>query len=68
MKTRRQWRMLWLAAQRMIALTSQIGKFEEQLRDLKGQLAALVEQTTEQRATISSQNSMIASLRGQKAA
>lgn len=52
----------------MIALTSQIGKFEEMMRDLKGQNAALVEQTAEQRATISSQNSLIASLRGQKAA
>lgn len=52
----------------MIALTSQIGKFEEMMRDLKGQRDALVEQTTEQRATISAQNSTIASLRGQKAA
>jgi sensor c-di-GMP phosphodiesterase-like protein len=55
-------------AKTMIDLTSQIGKFEEMLRDLRDQRDALVEQTTEQRATISAQNSMIASLRGQKAA
>lgn len=54
-------------AKTMIALTSQIGKFEEMLRDLKGERDALVEQTAEQRATISAQNSQIAAMR-QKAA
>jgi len=51
----------------MIAMTSQIGKFEELIRDLKGERDALVEQTAEQRATISAQNSQIAAMR-QKAA
>lgn len=47
----------------MLALSSQIGKFEDMLRDVRAERDVLVEQTTEQRATISAQNTMIASLR-----
>jgi hypothetical protein len=54
-------------AKTMIALTSQIGKFEEMLRNLTGERDALAEQVAEQRATISAQNSQIANMR-QKAA
>jgi hypothetical protein len=54
-------------AKTMLALSSQIGKFEEMLRNLTGERDALAEQVTEQRATISAQNSQINAMR-QKAA
>ena len=50
-------------AKQMLALSSNIGKFEAMLLDRDGQIAALAEQNTELRATISAQNSLINTLK-----
>lgn len=50
-------------AKQMLALSSNLGQYEEIIRDLNGQLSALQEQVVEMRATISAQNSMINSLK-----
>lgn len=49
-------------AKQMMALSANLGKFEEQLRDMTAQRDALNEQVAEMNATISAQNSMIAKL------
>ena len=50
-------------AKQMLALSSNIGKFEAMLLDRDGQIAALVEQTAEMKSTISAQNSLINTLK-----
>lgn len=50
-------------AKDMLALSESLGKFEAMIRDRDGQIAALVEQAAEMKATISAQNSMINTLK-----
>jgi len=50
-------------ATQMLALSSNIGKFEAMIRDLEGRCDALTEQNAELRATISAQNSLINTLK-----
>lgn len=50
-------------AKQMLALSTNIGKFEAMIRDRDGQIAVLVEQVGEMRATISAQNSLINTLK-----
>jgi len=50
-------------AKEMIALSSELGKFEAILRDKDGQITALKEQVGELNATVSAQNSMINTLK-----
>jgi hypothetical protein len=50
-------------AKQMLALSSNIGKFEAMLLDITGQRDALNEQVAELRATISAQNSLINTLK-----
>lgn len=50
-------------AKQMLALSSEVGKFEAQLLDRDRQLEALTEQVKEMSATISAQNSLISTLK-----
>ena len=59
---------LAVRAKQMLALSSEVGKFEAMLMERDGQLAALNEQVVELRATISAQNSLINTLKMTKAA
>lgn len=54
-------------AKAMLALSENLGKYEEMIRDRDGQLAALNEQVVEMRGTISAQNSMINALKAKAA-
>jgi hypothetical protein len=50
-------------AKQMLALSSNIGKFEAMIRDRDGQIEALNEQVTELKSTVSAQNALINTLK-----